>query len=172
MRNLTKEQFKSKQQPMLLELLADLFKLEVHRETRELPVCELVVAGNGANLQQATVGELPQMRFGKGLIAGQSEPIGLAQNGRPSLVRMLSLELQRPVLDKTGLKGIYDFSLEWTPDDRLGVEHGPSLFVAIQEQLGLKLLPSNEQTAPVQVLVVDHAERVTSNEKVNAVHLN
>jgi len=52
------------------------------------------------------------------------------------------------------------------------VEHGPSLFVAIQEQLGLKLLPSNEQTAPVQVLVVDHAERVTSNEEVNAAHLN
>lgn len=59
------------------------------------------------------------MRFGK---RRQSEPIGLAQNGRPSLVRMLSLELQRPVLDKTGLKGIYNFSQEWTPDDRLGVE--------------------------------------------------
>jgi uncharacterized protein (TIGR03435 family) len=172
MRNLTEEQLRSKQQPMLLELLADLIKLQVHRETRELPVYELVVEGKGAKLQQAMAGELPQLRFGKGLIAGRAAPLSLAPNGRPSLVRMLSLELQRPVLDKTGLKSTYDFSLEWTPDDRLGVEHGPSLFVAIQEQLGLKLLPSNEQTAPVEVLVIDHAERLSGNEQADAARLN
>src|SRR2546429_3329863 len=78
---------------------------------------------------------------------------------------MLSLELQRPVLDKTGLKGTYDFSLRWTSAASQSVEHGPSILAAVQEQLGLKLLPSNEQTAPVQVLVVDHAERVTRSEE-------
>ncbi len=172
LRNLSEEQRRAKQQPMLLELLADGFKLDVHRETRELPVYDLVITDNGTKLQQAPAGESPRMRFGSGLIAGQSAPIGLAENGRPSLVRMLSLELQRPVLDKTGLKGTYDFSLRWTSAASQSVEHGPSILAAVQEQLGLKLLPSNEQTAPVQVLVVDHAERVTSNQEVNAADLN
>jgi uncharacterized protein (TIGR03435 family) len=54
---------------------------------------------------------------------------------------------------------VYNFSLHWIPDDTRGAEQGPSIFAAIQEQLGLKLLQSNEETAPVQVLVVDHAEQ-------------
>jgi uncharacterized protein (TIGR03435 family) len=62
-------------------------------------------------------------------------------------------------LDKTGLEGTRDFSLHWTPDERRGVQEGPSIFAAIQEQLGLKLLQSNEETAPVKVLVADHAEQ-------------
>jgi uncharacterized protein (TIGR03435 family) len=66
-------------------------------------------------------------------------------------------------LDKTGLEGIYDFSLECTPADRQGAEHGPSIFAAVQEQLGLKLLQSNEQTAPVQTLVIDHVEKPSEN---------
>jgi uncharacterized protein (TIGR03435 family) len=163
LRGLSEEQRGAKQQPMLLELLADQFKLEVHRGTSELPVYELVVAGSGPKLQQAKPGESPLIRFGRGLIAGQSTPIGPTGNGRPSLVGQLSFHLQRPVLDKTGLEGIYDFSLEWTPADRQGAEHGPSIFAAVQEQLGLKLLQSNEQTAPVQTLVIDHVEKPSEN---------
>lgn len=145
---------------MLLELLADRFKLEAHRETRELPVYELALAGRGSKLQQAKSGESSHMRFGKGLIAGQAEPVGPRNNDRPSLVGMLSSYLQRPVLDKTGLEGMYDFSLEWTPGDSQGADQrGPSIFAAVQEQLGLKLLESNGQTAPVQVLVIDRAEK-------------
>ena len=53
-----------------------------------------------------------------------------------------------------------------------GVAHRPSIFAAIQEQLGLELPPSNEQTVPVEVLVADHAERVTSNEELKAARLN
>ncbi len=159
----SEEQRGAKQQPMLLELLADHFKLEAHRETREVPVYELVIAGSGPKLQQAKTGESPFVRFAKGLIVGQAEPIGPTNNGRPSLVRMLSLDLQRPVLDKTGLEGTYDFSLEWTPGDKQGTEHGPSIFAAVQEQLGLKLLESNEQTASVQMLVIDHAEKPAEN---------
>lgn len=145
---------------MILELLADHFKLEAHRETRDLPVYELVVAGNSPKLQQTKSGESPLIRFGKGLIAGQAAPIGPTTNDRPSLVRTLSSYLQRPVLDKTGLEGLYDFSLEWAPSDGQGADQGgPSIFAAVQEQLGLKLLQSNGPTAPVQVLVIDHAEK-------------
>ena len=103
------------------------------------------------------------MRFGKGLITGQSMPIGPIGNGRPSLVGELSFHLQRPVLDKTGLEGMYDFSLQWTPGDKQPAEQGPSIFAAVQEQLGLKLLQSNAQTAQVYVLVIDHAEKPSDN---------
>ena len=160
LRGLSEKQRGTKQQPMILELLADHFKLEAHRETRELPVYELVVAGSGPKLQQTKSGEAPLIRFGKGLIAGHAAPIGPTTNDRPSLVRMLSSSLQRPVLDKTGLEGLYDFSLEWIPSGGQGADQdGPSISAAVQEQLGLKLLQSNGQTAPVQVLVIDHAEK-------------
>lgn len=156
LRGLSEEQRGAQQQPMLLELLADHFKLEVHREIREVPVYELVVAGNGPKLRQANTGESSLLRCGKGLITGQSVPIA-------SLVRELSFHLQRPVLDKTGLEGTHDFSLEWTAPAWQGVEHGPSIFVAVQEQLGFKLLQSNDQAAPIQMLVIDHAEKPSEN---------
>jgi bla regulator protein BlaR1 len=69
---------------------------------------------------------------------------------------------KRLVADQTGLKGTYDFTLKWAPD-LAGQESGadaPSLFTAIQEQLGLKLVPSK---APVEVIVIDHIERPSEN---------
>jgi uncharacterized protein (TIGR03435 family) len=69
--------------------------------------------------------------------------------------------IDRPVVDKTGLTGDYDFVLDWTPDDVKSDElSAPSLFTAVQEQLGLKL---EAQTAPREVLVIDHAEKPTEN---------
>lgn len=154
--SLSEEQRGARQQPMLLELLADQFKLEAHRGTSELPVYELFVAGSGPKLQHAKSGEPPFIREEMGLIAGQAVP------GR-SLVRLLSELLGRPVLDKTGLKGTYDFSVEWPPSSSQSAIRGPSIFAAVQEQLGLELLPSHEQTAPVQTLIIDHVEKPSAN---------
>jgi uncharacterized protein (TIGR03435 family) len=74
---------------------------------------------------------------------------------------MLESATSRLVIDKTGLSGLYAFSLEWTPDDTPpDVATGPSLFTAIQEQLGLRL---QSATGPVEMLVIDHAEKPSEN---------
>jgi uncharacterized protein (TIGR03435 family) len=79
------------------------------------------------------------------------------------LANHLSHSVERPVLDKTGLRGSYDFTLSWTPDyggPPAPDSNGVGLFTAIQEQLGLKLEP---QKAPIQILVIDHAEKPSEN---------
>jgi uncharacterized protein (TIGR03435 family) len=91
-----------------------------------------------------------------------------------NLVHLLSQQLGRIVVDKTGLTGKYDFTLQWTPDETQGPpsgppgigstpppeSSGPSIFTAIQEQLGLKL---ESQKGPVEILVIDHAEKPSAN---------
>jgi uncharacterized protein (TIGR03435 family) len=80
----------------------------------------------------------------------------------PTLFTFAS-EVGRPVIDRTGLKGSYDFKLKWTPEGRGGelpADAPPGLFTAIQEQLGLKLEAAK---GPVKVLVIDHVERPTEN---------
>jgi bla regulator protein BlaR1 len=105
----------------------------------------------------------------------------LTAQGLPvsSVVRLLSQQLGRTVIDKTGLTGNYDFTLKWAPDESQGAmlrgpagaqpgaesapptdSTGPSIFTAIQEQLGLKL---ESQKGPVEILVIDHAERPSEN---------
>ena len=88
------------------------------------------------------------------------------------LAEQLAEALGRPVVDKTGIQGRYKLALEWTPDDRTAPpggdsasgspapDSGPSIFTALEEQLGLKL---ESQKGPVQVLVVDHVELPTEN---------
>jgi uncharacterized protein (TIGR03435 family) len=115
-----------------------------------------------------------------GHLTGQGIPINFvsSDDGAPprSLVQLLSLFLGRTVLDETGLKGSYDINLQWTPDQRAAAmpmgpssgadaapppdSSGPSIFTAIQEQLGLKLEPAK---APVEVLVVDAVQRPGAN---------
>ena len=152
---------------MLQALLGDRFQLTLHRETKELPVYALVIAKKGPKLQETHPGDNDPtgMTFGWGLLKGEGVPIAL-------LVRHLSRQqLDRPVVDKTGLTGKYDFTLKWIPDDRRtptvgqqGTDDtpppGPSIFTAIQEQLGLRLEP---QKGPVEVLVIDHVERPSEN---------
>jgi len=171
---------------MVQSLLADRFQLKLHRESKELPVYALVVAKNGPKLQQAKpgdtypkgikgpdgVGHAGVMRMGPGELTGQALPIA-------SLAHLLSQQLGRDVLDQTGLKGNYDFTLKWTPEPGEGMmlggpggggpppesapppdTSGPSLFTAIQEQLGLKL---ESRKGPVEVLVIDHVERPSEN---------
>jgi uncharacterized protein (TIGR03435 family) len=79
-----------------------------------------------------------------------------------ALVFQLSSQLGRPVVDKTGLTGKYDITLQWTPDQGPASEDasGSSIFTAVQEQLGLKL---NSTKGPVETLVIDHVEPPTAN---------
>jgi uncharacterized protein (TIGR03435 family) len=152
---------------MLQSLLEDRFNLKLHRELRDEPVYELTIAKGGLKLKEAANSLKQQqrgMRIGRGQLTGTAAPIVI-------LVNVLSQQLGRSVIDKTGLAGQYDFELKWTPDvgqaqggpadagppPDLG---GPSLFTALQEQLGLKL---ESTKGPVDVLVIDRAEKPSEN---------
>jgi uncharacterized protein (TIGR03435 family) len=146
-------------------LLAERFKLTFHRETREMPVYALVVARNGPKLVETKPGgAAPLFRVGPGTVDAQGGAT-LAQ-----LASVLAGIAGRTVVDKTGISGIYDLKLEWTPSetdslpdlpiDLRGPDGGPSIFTAVQEQLGLKL---ESQKGPVEILVVDRAERPSEN---------
>jgi bla regulator protein blaR1 len=175
-RKLSPDQRELEMQRMLQTLLADRFKLTLHRETKDLPVYEMVIAENGPHLQEAKPGDtypngikgpdgrsMPGLfRGGPGELTGQGVPIGV-------LAKALTQRLGRNVLDKTGLAGNYDFTLRWTPNDggpapdnTVTPESSGSaaIFAAIQEQLGLKLEP---QSAPIQILVIDHVEQPSEN---------
>lgn len=178
---------------MLQTLLADRFKLALHRETRELPVYALTAAKNGFKLHAPkdvgcisfTPGETPRRIPGKvdcGYVSGpffESTPGLLHVRGKKvhitDLIRELASILDRPVLDKTGFTGEFDLDLSFTPDEALAGFGGsgdpvgarlatdpslPNIFAALEEQLGLKLVTAK---GPVEVLVIDHAERPTAN---------
>lgn len=152
---------------MLQALLASRMKLVVHRGTKELPVFSLVIAKNGPKFKESKPGDSSanedNSRSGKGIsMSGTSEGLLITARAVPieNLVRTLSAPLSCPVLDKTGLAGLYDFTLEWTPDDSQPGPNAPNLFIAIQEQLGLKL---ESGKGPVEVIVIDHVERPSGN---------
>ncbi len=142
---------------MMQSLLADRFRLVVHREMKEEQVFDLVVAKSGPKLKKAaeTLKASDQgLRGGAGQITGIAAPISL-------LPGLLSQLLGGPVTDKTELTGRYDFTLKWTPDPseaQTGAENvpppdpsGPSIYTALQEQLGLRLASTKRQ---VEVLVI------------------
>jgi bla regulator protein blaR1 len=210
---------------LLQSLLAERFNLQIHRETKELPIYELVVGkgghklhkseiqpdtqpadpaktGEGAGASRARGGAGPagaaanpsggtgqgiggglgtgagappkgasMIRMGRGQLNAQSVPI-------TAIVQMLAQQLGRPVIDKTEIKGNFDFNLQWTPDETqrgMGIggldrpaadsplpadTSGPSLFTAVQEQLGLKLEASK---GAVETLVIDRVEKASGN---------
>jgi len=160
---------------MLQGMLADRFKLKAHSEKREGSVYFLSIAKTPVKLKLARPGEAyPQSGFGGrvpyqagSVVMAKSEPgstkrLGL---GAPmeGLTSTLSAWLHRPVIDKTGLTGKYDFELQWTASE--GAESGPaanwpSLFTAVREQLGLKLVPGK---GLVPFLVIDHVEMPSGN---------
>jgi bla regulator protein blaR1 len=186
LRKLSEDDRRDVRQRMLQALLADRFKLTIHRETKELAVFALVVAKDGPKFQEAKPGDTypngikgPDGHGGAGMMFMGRE--GLTVQGIPiaDLVRHLSRQLGRTVVDKTGLTGKYDFTLKWTPDERQapmfkGAEgsqpgtggtaapesSGPSIFTAIQEQLGLKL---ESEKGPVNILIIDHVEKPSEN---------
>jgi len=155
MENLPREEQWKQTQTMLQEALADRFKLRTRNETREGTIYELVAAKGGLKLKEAPEGEHPRgYTWGSNHIEVRTGPIG-------SLVFALSDLLSRNVVDKTGLTGNYDIDLKWTPDDQQGTpDAGPTLFTALEEQLGLKLVPAK---GPVDTFVVDHVERPAEN---------
>jgi bla regulator protein BlaR1 len=148
---------------MLQSLLADRFSLAIHRQTRDEPVYHLLLARGGAKLKPSSENLAPRLGNGRGRIGGTAANTGM-------LARMLSGRLGRPVIDKTGLNGNYDFALRWNPapgevgdgpeDGPAADPGGPSIFSALQEQLGLKL---ESGRGPVEALVIDHVEKPDAN---------
>ena len=156
-------------QAMFQQLLADRFKLAVHWETRELPVYALAVAKKGSKLQptkEATEGSGTSSHRSEAGSEFTAKGVTLPELAA-ALTQELSRELGRDIIDKTEIKGRYDLTIKWTPDAGAvtdsaasSADSAPSIFTAVQEQLGLKLEPAK---APVQVLVIDHAEMPSEN---------
>jgi uncharacterized protein (TIGR03435 family) len=157
---------------MLQSLLEERFKLKVHRETKVLPMYDLVVAKGGPKMKEVAAADLAanakdpdrgkhpgMMTMGPGMFKGQALP---AQ----AIANEIAFVLEHTVVDKTGLAGKYDLDLKWTPegtapsDDDGSAESGVSIFTAVQEQLGLKLQPTK---GPVETLVIDHVEQPSEN---------
>jgi uncharacterized protein (TIGR03435 family) len=138
----------------LQSLLAERFHLEVHWETRELPIYELIVAKDGPKLKEVQADPANfKLRMPSGHIFTQG-------GGKMKmLAAVLGSHVGREVVDKTGLDGYYVIDLQFSPNDSPD-DVRPSLFTALQEQLGLKL---ESRKAPVKVLVVDHIERPSVN---------
>jgi len=157
-------------QHMLQAFLADRFKLVVRAETRELPVYSLVVAKNGPKLHEAIPGDTyaNAYKLPNGSPAGSgfhSDEVGTVAGQAVStadFTQWLTRQVGRTVLDKTGLSGKYDLTLSWAKDDGEGSDAaaGPSIFEAVQQQLGLKL---ESGKGLVKVIVIDHAERPSGN---------
>jgi len=176
---------------MLQALLKDRFQLVIHSETKEMPVYALVLARKdgklGENLTESKEGGCtvpdpnqppPLLRPGGKLGCGGAIMSQHAMNGvsvpMTQLARSLSLLVGRTVIDKTGLTAKYDYTVEFTPDESVALPTAPgvppvaapadsskpTLFTALQEQLGLKL---ESQKGPVEVFVVDRAEKPSEN---------
>jgi uncharacterized protein (TIGR03435 family) len=164
---------------MLQNLLAERFKLKLHREQKEMPVYAIVVGKGGVKMKEVepAPGGNRQVNINRGKLDLPKSPIS-------ALADILSRVLDRPVLDMSESKASYDIALEFTPDESTmggmggmgmkmrmagpgpgpAADHAnaegaaaPNIFTAIQEQLGLKL---ESRKAPVEILVVDHAEKV------------
>ncbi len=138
---------------MLQALLAERFKLTLHRETKELPMYVLVVAKNGPKFKTT------ESETGISSNSSRTHWHVTAKGTMRRFAEFLSEEAGRPVVDQTGLSGSYELTLDWTPDDAPAANDsaaGPSLFTALQEQLGLKL---DATKGPVEILVIDRANR-------------
>ena len=141
---------------MLQTLLADRLKLAVHHEQRNLSHLALVTGKSGPKMREVSVDPTKPARNSgvRGHIAGSAMSMQV-------LATLLSRFERETVVDMTGLNGLFEVNLEWTPDKDPGavtdaVESRPTLFTAVQEQLGLRL---ESRKGPVEVLVIDHAEK-------------
>jgi uncharacterized protein (TIGR03435 family) len=187
--------------PMLRALLEDRFKLKVHKEFRDKPVYELAVVKRNPNLQPTKAGSCIERDPNDFSIPSKPEDIskncGVATSVKPNLsalnpdvqlvsmnwhglsmadlARNINLNVDRPVIDKTGLTGLFDFHLEYVPNrfrfsgpvllngaarpdipDSSDDANGPSIYTALKEQLGLKLSPANGK---VEVVIIDNVEK-------------
>ena len=178
------------QGPMLQALLEDRFKLKSHRETKDVPVYDLTVSKGGPKLQPAKEGSclaqalrarrargddsVPTVTYcGDLLRKGANTVADFHEVSLSDFSKVFGTFVDRPIIDKTGIAGRFDVHLEFAPDQatpRLGERNGPpaaldsdsgpSIFTAIQEQLGLKLNPAK---GPGEFLVIDSVERPSEN---------
>ncbi len=159
LKHLSSEAGVAQKKEMVRAMLADRFKLVAHTETRALPVYELVVARGTPKLGD-------DKSDGTTINHGRDHIEVQASDSVAVLAEELGKEVGRPVIDKTGITGRYDLKLRWTPDvDSAGAgsstaDAPPSIFTALEEQLGLKL---ESGKGSVEVLVVDHAEMPSEN---------
>ena len=144
---------------MLRVLLAERFKLALHRETRTISAYALEVARKGPKLEKAAPGE-----SGTSTSTNNSGVTIAAHNtDMESFTKILARKAELPIVNHTGLDGIFNIELHWASDSARradGGAAGASLFTAIQEQLGLRLRAQKE---PVEFLVIDHAEKPSEN---------
>ena len=141
---------------MLRRLLADRFNLRVHRERRQLRVYQLSIARGGLKMKTAS-GVRGNFTFGSGHIAASELSMAEFADRLGGPVFQLGF----PVIDATHLSGTFDFTLDWSAGDTdIDSAAKPSLFTAIQEQLGLKLRPANSS---LDLWIVDYVERVPTD---------
>jgi uncharacterized protein (TIGR03435 family) len=146
---------------LLRGILEERFHLKAHIETKQLPVYDLMIGKGGVKMRAAPDGPGGLLHFQDGLLADQGIEIS-------ALVGQLTNLVHRPVIDKTSLKGRFDFTLKYAPDRDIpsGADNGslqddaPSIFTALEEQLGLKLQPDK---GPVDTVLIDHVEQPTEN---------
>jgi uncharacterized protein (TIGR03435 family) len=142
--------------PMLQALLKERFHVEVHREMREMPVYEMLIASGGVKMLPYD----PARKFDG--INPHGNMIFAPSVTMPELAVRMTASAGRPVVDKTGLEGRYSvvlifMRLEATAAETAAADAPPDFFTAVQQQLGLKLESKKE---PIEVLVVDHADRM------------
>ncbi|HEY5056212.1 MAG TPA: TIGR03435 family protein [Acidobacteriaceae bacterium] len=159
---------------MFRQVLVEQFQLTTHVETRQLPVYVVTVAKGGPKFKPHVPDPAhPERENGSGWFSWGRGKLVAQGPTMAYFLFALSLELRHTFVDKTGLAGNYDFNLEWTPDDLaapaqgnndgaqpVAGDSGPSIFTAIQEQLGLKLASTK---GPVRVMVVDNVTRPTGD---------
>jgi uncharacterized protein (TIGR03435 family) len=170
----------ARQRLMLQSMLVDRFKLALHHDAKEMSVYALVVAKSGSKLHAAAAaaaaaGDAPPMR--RGIMMRGRGDLNVTGANMEMFCNVLARQIDHLVVDQTGLKGEYDFALKWTPEAGEGQmfrgaggppgdgapppeASGPSIFTALQEQLGLKL---EAQKGPVDTIVIDHVERPSEN---------
>ena len=183
--------FQERRMAMMQKLLADRFQLKTHKETREMPIYTLTVAKGGPKLKDNS-GKTSDPNMRPGMMRMSPGMLMASQQNMAGLIQLLSQTMGRTVVDQTGLTGKYDFELKFTPDQATGRglfgdappppgavqggpgpglppgvtpppppdPNGPTIFTALQEQLGLKL---DSGKGPVEVIVIDHAEKATEN---------
>jgi len=179
--------------PLLQSLLEDRFQLKIHRDLEEIPTYSLTVAKSGFKLQPMKEGGCTPVDATKGPVKrpGPGEKplctLGVGTNGPnltlnaggatlTQLAGTLSANLDRPVIDKTGITGAFNIHLEFARDESTtaalppgfrqrevapsDVPPGPSIFTVLEQQLGLKLVPDK---GPRGYIVIDHIERPSEN---------
>lgn len=171
----TKEQFRR----MLQSLMVDRFHMSIHRDARQLQAYDLVVAKNGVKVKESVAETasteapvsntsspkldqedfpiIPTGRAGMISVKGRTRMQAINETMEQFAAR-ISNQLDLPVIDATGLNGKYDFSLYWANDTTID-NPGPSLFTAVESQLGLKLSPKK---MAVPIIVIDHIDAAPS----------